>query len=318
MLHLAEVAPAGGAVVALEALPYLFALALLYFALGGIKAVVYFVEFLVYIINKTVGRVPGVGGVASSLAKRGAAKLTNSLARAEAGIDHYIGWCWHNMAHVVRWTVHTFERLAHQLTVNALAASLHISRKQAARLIQAFLHPIRTLQWIERKLLHALRAETTIVKHTIGAAVLPRIHAGEAALDHVIEWDIPRLRARSRAIERRLDRLWKWTRAHQKVLVTSAFVGAVAVALGRLGGSWIRCRNPRRVGKWLCGLPTHLIEDVLGLALAFLVVVDPVDIAKAAIKTEDLMHDLVVKIADLNPEADDATQEALAALTSGL
>ena len=74
----------------------------------------------------------------------------------------------------------------------------------------------------------------------------------------------------------------------------------------------------RRIGPHVCGLPASLIEDLLGLALAFLVVVDPVDIAKAAIKTEDLMHDLVVKIADLNPGADDATQEALAALTSGL
>lgn len=318
MLHLAEVAPAGGAAVVIESLPYLFLLAGLIVALGLIKFVTAIVDALLYVIHKVVHRVPVIGPSFEKLARAAAQKITNALGSAEAKIDQYIGWCWHNMAHVVRWTFHVIAQLSYGLLVNSIAAQLHISRRQAARLIQAFLHPIRTLQAIEHKLLHALRGGVTIVTHTVGAHVLPRLGTAEAEIEHVIEWDIPRLRARSRAIERRLDRLAKWIRAHRKIVVSAAFVGAVAVALGKLGGSWIRCKNPRRVGKWLCGLPTHLIEDVLGLALAFLVVVDPVDIAKTAIKTEDLMHALVVKIADLNPEADDATQEALAALTSSL
>jgi hypothetical protein len=296
-MHLAEVAPAGGAAVALEALPYLFALALLYFALGGIKAVVYFVDFVIWIIRKTVGHIPFAGGAIEGLAKRGAAKLTNALGHAEAGIDQYIGFCWHNLAHVVRWTLRVMEHLSHQLIVDALAARLHISRRQAARLITAFLHPIRTLQAIERKLLHALRSNVTVVTHTVGAHVLPRLGTAEAELEHVVEWDIPRLRARSRAIEHRLDRLWKWAHRRTTIALTGALVGAVAWALTKLGGRWIGCRNWRRIGKHVCGLPFNLIEDLLAISLGFELVIDPEEIAQVALDVESAFEGVFERIA---------------------
>lgn len=316
MLHLAEVAPAGGAVVALEALPYLFALALLYFALGGIKAVVYFVDFVIWIIRKTVGHIPFAGGAIEGLAKRGAAKLTNALGHAESGIDQYIGFCWHNLAHVVRWTLRVMEHLAHQITVNALAASLHISRKHAAQLIQALLHPIRTYQHVLRRFHRLEHAALHLLRHIVLEGVYPRIRAGEAALDHVIERDIPRLRARERALEKRVGREFNWIKAHPRSALSLAFAGAVSWAIAKFGGHWIFCRNWKRLGKHVCGLPFNLIEDLLGLALAFGVLIDPEETAHLAVDAVDFVEPLVGRMLGATAATERDAEAALAGLLS--
>jgi hypothetical protein len=266
-MHLAEVVPAGGAAVTVEALTGLLLLCGLIVALGMIKFVVAIVDALLYVIHKVVHRVPIIGPSFTALAHRAAAKITNALAHAELAVDEAIGWTWHNMAHLIRWTVREIEQLSYGLLLNAIAMQLHISRRQAAKLIQAFLHPIRTLQLIERRLLHALRAAEAATAHTVGSAVLPRIHAGEAALDRVIEWDIPRLRARARRIERRLDRLWHRIRARPWLIASAAMAGVVALSLRRLGLDWIRCRGLKRRGPLLCRLPIDLLKFLASTGL---------------------------------------------------
>src|SRR5437868_653297 len=166
MTYLAEAVPAGGAAVAIEALAALTLICAILVAIGLIKVVNAFIDFVIWMIRKTVGHIPFAGGAIEGLAHRGAQKLTNALGKAEQGLDGAIAWTWHNMAHLIRWTVDEIAQLSYGLLLNAIAMQLHISRKQAARLIQAFLHPIRTLQQIERKLLHALRAAEAITAHT--------------------------------------------------------------------------------------------------------------------------------------------------------
>lgn len=295
--HLAELAPAGPA---LEALPILLAFAGLIFALGLIKLVHGFVHAVFWGVEKGVGWIPFAKKVVSVPIHKIEQRITHWLGEAEQSLDNYIGWCFHNMAALVRQAAREIEGLARDLWLVGAVIPTLVSQIVMRHFVMALLHPIRTAQHIIDRLLHAARVAVHSIRHTVTAGVYPRIRAGEAALDRVIEWDIPRLRARERAIARRLERLWKWSRAHARPIATAAFVAAVAVAVRRLGMNWVRCKNWRRIGKHVCGLPTSLIEDVLGLALAFLVVVDPVDIAKAAIKAEDLMHDFVVKIAEAN------------------
>jgi len=249
------------------------------------------------VIHKVVHRVPLIGPSFDKLAKAAVQKITNALGAAEREVDSAIGWTWHNMSTLIRWTMREIEQLAYASVVAAVAMRLHISRRQAAKLIQAFLHPIRTLQWIERQLLNKLRHETIVVRQAVGTAVLPRLGTVEGELAHVIEWDIPRLRARERALARRVERLWKWVRAHEKIVVSTAFVGAVSVALARLGGGWIRCKNWRRIGRHVCGLPATLIEDLLGLALGFELLVDPEEIAKVALDVESAFEGVFEQIA---------------------
>jgi len=54
---------------------------------------------------------------------------------------------------------------------------------------------------------------------------------------------------RARALEREYERLYKWMRSHPWTAVTGAFVGAVAIALARLGLDWIRCPTAKAVFK---------------------------------------------------------------------
>src|SRR6202043_2188520 len=99
--------------------------------------------------------------------------------------------------------------------------------------------------------------------------VYPRLRQAENEITHVLEPDIAALRARTKAIEHGAVKTFDWIRAHPGAVATTAFAGAVALALRKLGGGWIRCKNWRAIGKHVCGLPWSLIESLLGLGLAF-------------------------------------------------
>jgi hypothetical protein len=262
-LNLAELAPAAPA---LEALPILLALAGLIFALGLIKLVHGFVHAVFWGVEKGVGWIPFAKKVVSVPIHKIEQRMTHWLGEAEQSIDNYIGWCFHNMAALVRQAAREIAGLAHDLWLVGAVIPTLVSAVVMRHFVTALLHPIRTAQHIINRLLHTARVAVHSIEHTVTAGVYPRIRAGEAALDRVIEWDIPHLRARDLALSRLYDRLWRWSKAHARPIATAAFVAAVAVALRRLGGNWIRCKNWRRIGKAGCGLPLGLIEHLLGFA----------------------------------------------------
>ena len=82
---------------------------------------------------------------------------------------------------------------------------------------------------------------------------------------------------------------------------TAWILGLLGSAAGILGLTAILakiapdlfCKNTQNVTKKLCGLDSALLESILGLALAFLVVIDPVAIAEAALTTEDAMDSII-------------------------
>jgi len=294
-LRLAEVAPAAPAIV--EALPWLLALAGLLFAVGCIKLVDGFVRALFGTISGAVGWIPWAGKVVKAPIHKIEQKVTNFLGRAEEGLDSYIGVCFHNLAHIARTLVHEIERGAHLSWEIAKFLAAHPTAGEVKALIHALTHPIATFQHIEHRLIEEERNRLHAIEQSVAHGVYPRIRAGEHAVEDVLAPDIAALRHRTRAIEHRLDRLWKWVRAHEKIVVTAAFTGAVAVALSRLGGRWIRCKNWRRIGKHVCGLPTSLIEDLLALTLGFELIVDPEEIARVALDVESAFEGVFEQIA---------------------
>jgi hypothetical protein len=123
------------------------------------------------------------------------------------------------------------------------------------------------------------------------------VGALEGELGHVVEWDLPRLRARARAIEHGLARLYEWVRTRPLAIPRTVAIAAVAVALGQLGGSWIRCQNWSRLGRAGCRLPLGIIEALLEDAIGALVVADVCQIAglieRAAVEFEPVLDELV-------------------------
>lgn len=86
-------------------------------------------------------------------------------------------------------------------------------------------------------------------------------HALTVALDHALPVPFGRTVAQ---IRRRLRRL-------EKITAGGLAVGVVAMALGRLGLGWLRCRNPGRIGKALCRIPGHWSDDLISLFSDYLI-----------------------------------------------
>ena len=57
------------------------------------------------------------------------------------------------------------------------------------------------------------------------------------------------------------------------------------------------CKQTQKVANHLCGLDLGLLESILGLSLAFLVVIDPVAIAEAALVVEGEMEGVIKQVA---------------------
>jgi len=79
-------------------------------------------------------------------------------------------------------------------------------------------------------------------------------------------------------------------------LGTAAGLLALEALLTRIAPD-LFCRNTKGVTKKLCGLDTALLDSILGLSLAFLVVIDPVAVAEAALVVEGEMESVIHQVA---------------------
>lgn len=137
------------------------------------------------------------------------------------------------------------------------------------------------------------------VEKGIGADVLPRITALDQELARVEGKAIPRVNARVSSADKAISNLWEWVRSHTVDVAAVAFAGAVAVALGRLGGGWIRCRNWNRLGKSVCGLPFGLLEDLLAAGITAFAVTDICEFATVAMGTAHLLQPALLTLVDV-------------------
>jgi hypothetical protein len=121
----------------------------------------------------------------------------------------------------------------------------------------------------------------------IEAGVNQRVGSLDKAIEQVRLRDIPAIRSRARVTENELSRLWQWVHKNIATVGTLTFAGAVAVALARLGGGWIRCKNWNRIGKRICGLPTSLIDSLLAGLIDVLLIADLCQLTKVMVGIAD-------------------------------
>jgi hypothetical protein len=307
-----EAAPV--AIGAGEALAALGALAAFLFARGMIQMVDAVVRVLFGATERVAGFIPFGGRIVRAPIHKLEQRLTNVLGSAINTLDRYIAHSWHVAAHLIRRLGGQIVDLAETLYMLAAITQFLVPYVVFRRTLAALLHPLRTAQQIERALRRAETTTVTIVKTQVVHGVLPRVGSIEAELDHVIEIDIPALRARVKELERRATHSWEWLRKHQRSLAAVAFSGAVAMALRRLGLGWLRCRNVRKVGKAVCGLPASLLDDLLALSFAFGVLIDPEDVAKLAVEAVDELEGLLRRMLGETVELEREAQSALAGL----
>lgn len=256
-----------------EALAVLGKLAAVVFVLGCIYVVHGFVIALFGFADRAVGWIPWFGHVATLPLHKIEQKVIHELAKAEQSIDSYVGHSWHQLARLVRKVAVEFYGLAGELLHIVALIERFWGPRTILAVIRAFLHPIRTALAIEHAAIRVLRGAEARLRHMVVEGVLPRLGRIEHELDHVVEHDIAALRARTRTLEQEALREFRWLRSKPWLVVSAAFVGAVAIALRRLGLGWLRCRNVRNTGKALCGLSAPALDELLaalvgGLALA--------------------------------------------------
>jgi len=274
----------GGRVV-LRSLLFPFAVLAGYFVAWG---VVFCMDALVRAFFGTaeglVGWVPFAGRVLTSPLHAIERKLTSFLGGLEAHFENQMATRWHTLAGLLtRWAHEAQHAAADTLTLARKLAYVY-GELATGRLGKRF------QTWVLAQL-RGLRGQTTVIVKTVTRTVpvavgkaaggtVARLRPIAARVEHVLDWDLPRLRARDRYLSDQVARLWKWTRAHGRQVATSIGLGALAIALGRLGLGWLRCSKVSRLGRRACGLDEALLTDLLEDTLVILGTISLVEFAR--------------------------------------
>jgi len=246
-------------------------------------------------VTGAVGWIPFAGRVISSPLHAIEKKLTSFLGGLEAHFEHQMATRWHTLAQLVR--QYANETVA---TATALATLAHkiayvygeaASGKLGARFQRWVLGELAKLHGITKIVVRT----TKVIEHSdvgpIAAGSASRVKPVARALDHVLEWDLPRLRSRDRYLTDQVGRLWRWTRTHGRQAATGVAIGALVFALGRIGAGWVRCSNVRRLGRTVCGMDHDLLESLLADTLAIVGTVSLVEFIRDAQAVEGVALD---------------------------
>lgn len=256
------------------ALPELAIWVILLGALIVCYLAVYFVKAFLGTAASATSWIPWIGSAVSSGLHKAEQHVTNIFGKAAAGVQSAMGWSWHLQARLIDALGREINSHANQLwalassmpAVAFVAALLNDLRKHTHSITKLwdtiFTHPASLLRPVTAKL-------TALDKFTRA-----NVKALDHTLDGVIEHDIPSLRARTKTIEGELSRAWDAIKAGKLALTSLAFVGAVALALSRLGMGWLRCNSATQLGKkYGCSLWSHL-EKLLPLGVLITVAFD--------------------------------------------
>lgn len=255
-----------------------------------------FMGGMVYVLNKTVGRLPLIGGVISVAVTGLVDGFTTALAGWSHDAHRALGAALHSLARAVDWLGHELEQ--HSKLLNTIAglligpATLRNLRELIHRLIHGQTQQ-QTVNKTQARVNKATHSQTVAAQREAHVA-----HKTAVAIPGQVarEWDIPKLREQVRGLEDGALDTWKWIRSHPLSLATAAFAGAVAVALQRIGASWIRCSNWKNIGKVGCGLETDALTGLLGALFTVEAIANLRTLVELAQETE---HAVAAGIQDL-------------------
>lgn len=266
-------------------------LAILLIALALALIASYFTDFLNWLFRTVLG--PFSGGRATKTLDPTVTTqaLSNAMGRAVAGIDKQMGVSFTKLSQ-------TTGRLASTLTaigeaIYQLAGAISGIEHNTTGIRQGQAAIRADVRRIDRA---ADRAEATIQavqKHE--AADSHAVHAQLTQLQHhvshVIEPELDALRGRIPKLERGATVAWDEIKKHDELLGIGAMTGTVALALGRLGGSWIRCETNQELGKANCRSGNNdLIRKLLAGTIDVLALSDICDLSAAMVATAQTLR----------------------------
>lgn len=281
----------------------LVTLAVLIVALGLANLADLFCRALFGSVGGVLAKIPWVSHVVTGPVHAIESRLTSALGSAVAGIESKIGAYFHTLAFEVTQLGHTIRETAE--TVAALAVALgtltdpaevkklwqslvgsekatlgrvqHAQATASKALAQQRANSRTQAQSAAHIAVEPVRRELRAVEHTLTA----KVGALEHDITDVLTPDIAGLRARTRSIADSAMRAYEWARGHWRVASVGAAAAVVAVALGRLNLSWIRCRNVEKAGRGVCGMDAGLLESLLAGAVLATGPISIVELAEA-------------------------------------
>lgn len=245
------------------ALPELVAICLLVVAYGLIMLGAALTQLLNWFLVATLGQIPLLGNLIAAPADRVLQAVSNYMGQAAAGVEGYIGQCFHIMARLTEWVgseiagvgllaAATAERLAQDSVRIVEHDVIHTATTQTVRIVDHTVHDVHEIE----------RVADSSTTAAVGA-LAGRVGALEGEWHDAIEPTLEALRERAHELEAGYTRAWELLRAHERALGIGAVTAAVAVALEQMGASWIRCEGAGAAGRALCGLGPKLIEDLI-------------------------------------------------------
>jgi len=247
----------------------------------------YLLQFVHWLLRRTIGRIPLIGGTIDSTIDGWLQQLTNRLGAAITSSEAHIGLAWHNLARQVD---HLGRELYGLATLSLIIAKIMTGQatwKDYQSLLRRLKSEIAAGVRSGEHALQRIGVGEKAVTRTVGANLAPRIRTIEHELDHVFTPELRVLRERVKSLEDGSIEAFRWIRTHPLSVGATAFAGAVAIALQRLGGSWIRCSNWNRIGRSVCGLPLSLIEGLLGDLIDVLIIADICELTKLMIRVAE-------------------------------
>jgi hypothetical protein len=213
--------------------------------------------------------------------------LVNAMTPAVARPQQIMGAALHDDANLVRRLRSVL--IAQALVVVGLAQAVrgHVSAADLKGLEAGLTKRIGNAERQARGIGADVQPQIKGAARGIEAGVNQRVGSLDKEIEQVRLRDIPAIRSRARVTENELSRLWQWVHKNIAVVGTLTFAGAVAVALSRLGGGWIRCKNWSRIGKSVCGIPLGLIESLFEDAIAALLIADICQLTKLMISVAE-------------------------------
>ena len=294
-MALAPVAPEAVGVGALTISFLLLCFCILAFGMVRFSAVL--VNAIHFVIAHTIGELPLVGSLVNDITGPVFRAVERGLAEVALGVQGSIGFYWHGLAYIAHALAREVRSHAHLLLAIAestLPLGWGVIAWQEFGRLRRLLHLLgRGIDRVDSRIDTLLGS----LADRIDARVLPRIRAIDNTLERHVFPDIAGLRARTRSILDELGRLGERLRHLERLLGSAAFAEAVAVALATLGVSWIRCRNWKRLGRSVCGMPSDILGALLGDGLVALAATDLCDleyiIIAAAQEFEPVLYEFV-------------------------
>jgi len=263
-MFVAEAIPPTGPVF-IPALAGLFALAALIVLIGLVKAVDAVSRAFFGSLGSSFGWIPGVGGLVKKSVHRIEQKISHILGSAEQKLDAAVAMTWHNMARLVAYMGTEIAGIAQATWQLAQQAEAFVRRREVTHEIKTAVKPVRARAIGAQRVGKLARDEARAVHHSVAQGVYPRLKVGEHERAHVLNPGVASARAQAKTAEDAAIATYRYIVRHRRSVIAGVFTGAVAWALTRLGGGWIRCANWRRLGRAVCRMPRSFIDGLLAL-----------------------------------------------------